>query len=52
MESVQDHAINHIVVPSASSLVTMVESTSILLAFRVYPDEKLDGFLVVGSTHS
>ena len=49
-ENVKDHAINRIGVPSASSLDTMVESTSILLAFRVYPDEKLDGFLVVGST--
>ena len=52
MENVKDHAINRIGVPSASSLVTMVESTGIPLAFKMYPDEKLDGFLVVGSTHS
>ena len=48
MENVKDHAINRIGVPSASNLDTMVESTSIPLAFRVYPDEKLDGSLVVG----
>ena len=52
MENVKDHAINRIGVPSASNLDTMVESTSILLTFRVYPDEKLDGFSVAGSTHS
>ena len=52
MENVKDHAINRIGAPSASSLDTMVESTSILLAFRVYPDEKLDGSSGAGSTHS
>ena len=48
-EKVKDHAINHIGVPSISSLIAMVESTSIPLAFRVYPNERLDGFSVVGS---
>ena len=49
MENVKDHAINRIGVPSASHFLTMVERTSIPLAFRVYPDEKLDGSSVVGS---
>ena len=52
MENAKDHAINRIGAPSVSSLVTMVESTSILLSFRVYPDVKLDGFSGAGSTHS
>ena len=52
MESVKDHAINHIGVPSASSLVTMIESTSTPLAFKMYLDEKLDGFSAVGSIRS